>query len=577
MNTRIETVRKTTRTIPLGILTWLIAAISLLLIQSLAHGQEDSLPIHPDYVLPDIPEDLSRKEKKAITDKVKRALARGRDSVKTAAKSGTPNFGAEGNKYIQQYLIAKMTQTDDSTLSKLGALRTSFMDLVMPKSSSPNYRRSVINSVLPTFVQIANNKDFHPAVRVNAVTAIGLMDTSIGNSSTPPTPSTAAYNALREIFTNDDSESFVKVEALSGIRRFAELSRRGTGNAMGSDIQSSFTAIVDGSATGQDQWSDDLDYWLKRRATQILGYVGQGNDVVSTATKVMKGENLNIERDPFWLQYDGLQALKNLKFQNLEPNKSSQMIDDVLEFVASSMDRESKWVEAKVEDLVYRNILWNDTDLKSDGRRRTSPGGGRGPSPGGRGGSKGKGGSNIGGFGGGGGLGGAGGGLGGAGGGGRGEGGGFGGGGRGSGGGFGGGNRGGGSRGGGTTKKDKAKPKNVELPVFLLNDSRSRMKIVLITARHFFSRSAGGSTTGIVSVANAEDQKKIKEEIIPTLDELIKETNVGVIDYKKLRGEDPDNEDVTKRLKEAYADGGARLRALMNNPVAAKEGFQIGN
>ena len=43
-------------------------------------------------------------------------------------------------------------------------------------------------------------------------------------------------------------------------------------------------------------------------------------------------------------------------------------------------------------------------------------------------------------------------------------------------------------------------------------------------------------------------------EIIPALDQMIKETELGVIDYKRLKGEEPDNMDITHRLTELYAE-----------------------
>ena len=117
-----------------------------------------------------------------------------------------------------------MTQTNPEKLGQLGRLRTEFLGLLFPKSALTGYRRNVIQQILPNLVSIANNSKFHPAARVNAITTIGLLDEAVGSSSVPPTPSTAAYNALRQMFTANDSETFVKVEALSGIRRFAELS-----------------------------------------------------------------------------------------------------------------------------------------------------------------------------------------------------------------------------------------------------------------------------------------------------------------------------------------------------------------
>ncbi|MEM9412377.1 MAG: hypothetical protein AAGA30_14785, partial [Planctomycetota bacterium] len=152
------------------------------------------------------------------------------------------------------------------------------------------------------------------------------------------------------------------------------------------------------------------------------------------------------------------------------------------------------------------------------------------------------------------------------------------------GGGFGGGDRGPGGRGGsgggpggrgggGGPNATKIAPVKVELPVYRLNDSRARIKTVLVTARNFFLREASvqGRRTkfGIYSVANQEQQNRIEEEIVTLLDELLKETELGVVDYKKLKGEEPDLEDITDRLRKVYSKGAKSLQRLMKNPPKA--------
>ncbi len=547
---------------------WLLTMAMLLLSNPVVSAQDnfDSMSINPDFVLPEVPSDASREERRAIKveyDKIKTAINGGRNSVRDAAKLGSPNFGAAGDKYLREYLLASMTQTDVETLSQLGSLRKSFMDLTLPKSSAASYRRTVIQKMLPWIVEIANNEKFHPAVRVNMVAMMGLMDIDTGSSSVPPTPSNAAYNALKTIFTNDASPLYLKIEAISGIRRFAELSRRLGGTVLGSELESEFTAIIEGKSNGQDDWNDDLNYWLKRRATQILGFVATADRLVSTATTVMKTGSTDVDRDDFWLRYDGLNALKNMKFSSVNQNDASQLVDDVLEFAAYAVERESKLLQSQVDDLVFRNILWNNQDLETGRRNNFGGGGGRGGA-GAAGGGKGGGIGQIGGLGGGSGGfsgGGFGGGEGGIGGGGRG--------------GFGGGGRGGSP----TQKTDE--PNHVELPVFALNDSRSRIKIVLITARNFLKRDISGQQdpTGIIAVVSETEKKRIEEEILPSLDQLISDTDIGVIDWKKLKGEAPDDHNVTHRLMQAYASGGPKLRSLMANPVAAGQAdeFAVGN
>ena len=108
-----------------AIMVWLATVLSLAVLTNWVQGQDyESLPIHPDYIFPDLPDDLSRQEKKAATDKIKDAITAGRNAVKSNAKEGNANFGAAGDKYVRNYLLAEMTQTEPEKLGQLGSQRT---------------------------------------------------------------------------------------------------------------------------------------------------------------------------------------------------------------------------------------------------------------------------------------------------------------------------------------------------------------------------------------------------------------------------------------------------------------------
>ncbi len=456
------------------------------------------------------------------------------DGIVKAAEA-TGNFGAEGDLYMLGYWIPRMTQTDRTTLSSLGKYRAAFLKKFLSKKMSAAGRRGVIRKLLTPLTQIAKNKDFHPAVRVNAVTIMGMLYDS--HAQKWPTPSPAAYNALKGILNDAANEDFLKVAAISGIANFAEVSRGGGSNSVpGQDLKTQLAAIIASTAPGQDKWSDDLNYWMKRRATQLLGHIGTG-DTVKVTSAVMKGKDLKVERDDFWLRYDGLNSLRNLRFDTVQADQAPQMIDDVIDFVAYCMERESNWIKSKVDDLVYTNILWQDVDLNTTKRRRRGVGGGGGGGGGPRGGGDGGLGDGD---------------LNNSGGGPRGGGG--------AGGGFDGG-------GGGGSEPVQVDSEHVELPVFMLNDSRARAKAVLLSARDFLQT----KTTGIRTIADANIQKRIDDEIMPVISELLDETELGVIDYRKLKGEDPDVKDVTFRLEEIYLDAAENLRGLI-----AKDGKEAG-
>ena len=110
----------------------------------------------------------------------------------------------------------------------------------------------------------------------------------------------------------------------------------------------------------------------------------------------------------------------------------------------------------------------------------------------------------------------------------------------------------------------------------MLNDSRSRIKAVLLTTRDFFQTKSGG----LSSVAQGAVKNRIDEEIVPALKKLLEETELGVIDHKKLKGDEPDTEDITNRLKIVYANAADTLRELSgqkNGAAPARDGDSVFN
>ena len=361
-------------------MVWLVCSLMLVFVlASLANAQNyEALPIHPDFVLPKKNDFDNPSEYRAADREVKNRLKAARSAVTNAVKSGNTNFGPDGDKYMLEYRLARMTQTSDAFLSSLGILRTDFMKQYMDRKPAA-IRRAVITKVLPELEKIALGDQFHPAVRVNAVTMIGLLDERGGDSGTPPVPSAAAYQSLKRIWAANGTLEAVKAGALSGVRRFAEISRRGPGDQSSvGDIKNEMLAILGGTAAGQDKWKPDFDYWMKRRATQILGFIGEGNDVVDAVTKTMKTASEDGKRNNFWLRYDGLQALANLRFAQLDSGKVEPLVDDVLGFVADALELEATMLQSQVDDLVYTNILWGDYDLADKNGRRPRGGSGGG-------------------------------------------------------------------------------------------------------------------------------------------------------------------------------------------------------
>ena len=135
-----------------------------------------TIEINKDYVQ----EDLSvlsgqeLRDAKARNSEAKKNLNGDRKEMLDFAKGGAQpvNF----TKFINEYLIADMTQTDLESLSRLGEKRASFLKSFLNPRGNEDSRGRIIGAILPTFRNIATDENYHPAVRHNAVMLLGQLN-----------------------------------------------------------------------------------------------------------------------------------------------------------------------------------------------------------------------------------------------------------------------------------------------------------------------------------------------------------------------------------------------------------------
>ena len=268
--------------------------------------------------------------------------------------------------FFEGYVFAEMTQLSEERLSNMGNLRTEFFKDYLSKKVTGATREQFIQTiVIPNLLKIAND-NYHPAARMNAVYMLGMLDAQAANrlDDQNPIPSAAALNELLTLFSRDATPAYLKVAALVGIQRHAEIDRVIKGQ-IGADVKQriavSATAVVSGEAVGQDGWDKNLDYWMQRRSVQILGFLGQP-DALDLLVTVMNSKDASV-----WLRFDALEAIGRLDLTTIAAEKARETSLAVTEFLASSLEAESKTIEANVAKLIYDNMLFEDLDLEATG------------------------------------------------------------------------------------------------------------------------------------------------------------------------------------------------------------------
>ena len=300
---------------------------------------------------------------------------RARTEANTKARNGIESGNiAAAKDYLNGFVYPRMTQPDQ--LSDAGTMRDSFFRTYLRPDLSAQARKQLIStSILPAMQTIANGKDYYPAARLNAVSVIGRLDdralTRNGSSATPPIPSAEAFTFLSGALDNVDVPPYLKAGAMQGITRHLKIDRAAQGRLLDDAARNKLLQFakntIDGKTPGQDKWKPELDYWLKRRSVQMIGDIGIPGP---------SGENIDLlvkiatdDTQTLWMQFDAIKSLRLIDFTGIQADKASEVVSSVTSFLQSSLAGEAARIKDLVDQLVYKNILYGDTDLEITGTR----------------------------------------------------------------------------------------------------------------------------------------------------------------------------------------------------------------
>ena len=443
--------------------------------------------------------------------------------------------------YFEGYVFPSMAVKDEIVVSSLGAARAAFLKDYLNNKVRGAARVGLINLTISNMEKIYRNEAAHPASRLSAVYLIGMLDDvpAVRLEGQTPVPSKDAFAKLGQILLSKDPaiKDYLKVAAVAGIERHVQIDRIVGGqiaNVQKQALATQFKTMLNNKA------NDDLSYWLKRRAMQILGQMGDSAsaDIAIATLKSDTGK---------WLKLDAVEAISRLPMSGLGAEKNLEASVAITDFVAKSIDEESKSIQAAVDKLVNDGILFQDIDLLANpadyqAGAAAETGATAGGGDGGMGGDRGGMGGGMGGPGLGGGMGG----------------------------GLGGGPGMGGSRGGIASADTEAS--KIELPGYQLHLVRRRIKSLAYVS----SQTLGGVDGKLGLTKNlSDDGKKFAGEIYGELQDLLANSNQGIIDLDKPEkelepGEDPPGT-ATQELTELCTQTAKRLnthlRALRGEPA----------
>ncbi len=277
--------------------------------------------------------DLSTRDQRLEFSRKKKEVNDLRKSVGSAAENvlaGTIDLNtgrADLGRYLNGLVIPEMTAVDNESLFQLADRRESVMKMVQDAPAGSPVRDYLVGEVLlPAMTRIAEDGEYHPAVRLNAVLMVaGLNEREGSRGGAAPQPLPAAEQFLLRLASTDTTPSFLRVAAMSGLIRHAELDGQllvlsGGGPGAIDDgqrraLMNLGCSLVEAVAETDFAGLSDDQYWLTRQAVQLLGGLarpGDSGQVVACLKKLIENE-----KTPTLLVADAIAAYGGLQFTDL--------------------------------------------------------------------------------------------------------------------------------------------------------------------------------------------------------------------------------------------------------------------
>ena len=186
---------------------------------------------------------------------------------------------ARFDEYFQTYFFPSMTQTEPELLGLLGERRKELVQRYLWASDNSQLQSDLTKMSFDFAKKVAGNRNYHPAVRLNATLLLGSLDAKYSDKvNNPPTPYLAATQTLLKIVElAADNDPRVTppmlAAALIGLERQAQFCET-LSPQVNNEFKQTLLKIVNQPELSKEMDSD-VQFWLKRVAASALAKLGK--------------------------------------------------------------------------------------------------------------------------------------------------------------------------------------------------------------------------------------------------------------------------------------------------------------
>jgi hypothetical protein len=173
--------------------------------------------------------------------------------------------------------------------------------------------------------------NYHPVVRVNAMLAIGDLNSDDSNRDTP-LPYAPVVPVLLQVIDDPQQLDAVKAAAFVGLMRHARL---GFKENVRASVGTSMLALA--KSTGAPGRSPDGHAWLRSEAVEILGLLGNIGDANVVADAL--GQIVGDPATPMMVRRAGAAALGKLNYQIAVTLNGSTLVSALGRFTIAAIEK----------------------------------------------------------------------------------------------------------------------------------------------------------------------------------------------------------------------------------------------
>lgn len=254
---------------------------------------------------------------------------------------GSPMAGSEAvfDAWYTSYVFPQWTQTTEENFSTLPKERDKFIrdSMELSGAKNPTAHSRLLDLAHTKLAEIAQDAEFHPAVRYNAILTVGLLNETEPNRGSGmrqmPEPYIKALATLLEELKKPGNNEAVRVGALLGITRHLEWDNAkpaGSGKkipaAMRKEAIDELTSMVNTKIPPKGR-SVEGQTWLRRRALEALGkaYALNVDPSFASLLSVMIAD----DAEPISLRCTAADVMAHVDYPATAPPAISSMAKDL--------------------------------------------------------------------------------------------------------------------------------------------------------------------------------------------------------------------------------------------------------